>query len=225
MHLMWHVRRITAFFFARRFLINFDACSWANRDGPHADRPAFDLVKVNQIWLVIVSQVKSSHFDLMTLPFQSWLSNTALYPQLLLKWRPNDPHDKHSRITDFGVKVKRSTEIMDLLPPEKSILKNQQVLLAFHRLFYQAKDQANLKAAIKNNLAFKGDRIGWILIVGPYWTKQTFAPFTEAKVERHDRRLGNVFCESGSDPDSRKTLHIMMPITGHPIISESSVHP
>ena len=78
---------------------------------------------------------------------------------------------------------------MDLLPPEKSILKNQQVLLAFHQLFYQVKDQA--KAAIKNNLAFKGDRIGWILIVGPYWTKQTYGPFTEAKLERHDRRLSN----------------------------------
>ena len=36
-------------FFARWFLIRC-SCSWA-------DRPAFDLVKVNQIWLVIVSQV------------------------------------------------------------------------------------------------------------------------------------------------------------------------
>ena len=88
------------------------------------------------------------------------------YPQLSLKWNPQDKHDKcvevlnigvgNFRLPDasspfilhFGVEAKWSLPIMRSLPPPASIITDPDVLCAFHGLSFQAKDQA--KAATKN---------------------------------------------------------------------------
>lgn len=122
----------------------------------------------------------------------------VIYPQLSLKWKPDDPQDKRSEIPDvgignftlpsttppfmlrFGVEAKRAVQSMHLLPSPQSLLGIREVLVAFHRLFFQAKNQA--KAAIKNHYPINGNTVDWILLVGPYWRVCTFGPFSEAEL-------------------------------------------
>jgi len=122
----------------------------------------------------------------------------VIYPQLSLKWKPDDPQDKRSEVPDvgvgnftlpgtvptfmlrFGVEAKRAVQAMRLLPHAQSLREDREVLLTFHRLFYQAKNQA--KAAIKNQYPINGNTVDWILLVGPYWRVCTFGPFSEAEL-------------------------------------------
>ncbi|KAF8523319.1 hypothetical protein BU17DRAFT_74982 [Hysterangium stoloniferum] len=122
----------------------------------------------------------------------------VIYPQLSLKWKPDDPQDKRSEVPDvgignftlpgtappfvlrFGVEAKRAVQAMHVLPPPQSLLGDRKVLLTFHRLFFQAKNQA--KAAIKNHYPINGNTVDWILLVGPYWRTCTFGPFSEVEL-------------------------------------------
>ena len=121
-----------------------------------------------------------------------------VYPQLSLKWKPEEDGDKRAEVPDvgvgnftipgadppfklrFGVEAKRALPVMESLPPPASLLKNPNVVTAFHSLSFQAKNQA--KAAIKNRYPISGDTIQWILLIGPYWMPVVFGPFTEAEL-------------------------------------------
>ena len=123
----------------------------------------------------------------------------VIYPQLSLKWKPYAEQDKRAEVPDvgvgnftlpgtsptfklrFGVEAKRSTEGMQSLPSPSTILAHGDVITAFHRLFFQAKNQA--KAAIKNGYPITNNRVDWILLVGSYWRPCTFGPFTEAELD------------------------------------------
>lgn len=118
-----------------------------------------------------------------------------IYPQLLLKWSPGR-HDRRAEIHDvgvgnitvpghnppfklcFGVEVKRAIASMGGMPPAL-LIDRPDVVYAFHRLSFQAKNQA--KAAIKNNYPIASN-IQWILLIGPYWIPVTFGPFTNAEL-------------------------------------------
>ena len=123
-----------------------------------------------------------------------------VYPQLSLKWKPEDENDRRAEVPDvgvgnftlpgtnppfklrFGVEAKRAIAVMESLPPASSLRANDDVLTAFHHLSYQAKNQA--KAAIKNYypISHGTDTVQWILLIGPYWVPVTFGPFTDAQL-------------------------------------------
>lgn len=120
-----------------------------------------------------------------------------IYPQLSLKWNPEDERDKRAEVPDigvgnftlpgadppfklrFGVEAKRSIGEMDSLPSATSIITQDGVVRAFHALLFQAKNQA--KAAIKSQYAHD-NTVQWILLIGPYWMPVTFGPFTAAEL-------------------------------------------
>jgi hypothetical protein len=118
-----------------------------------------------------------------------------IYPQMLLKWKPNIPQDSRREVSDFGivnltyesfkircgVEVKRATHIMKEMPEPKHIIDTLEVRTAFFGARGQAVDQA--KAAFKNGLCFDPKQpIWWMLVVGPYWTPVQLGPFTEAEL-------------------------------------------
>jgi hypothetical protein len=82
----------------------------------------------------------------------------------------------------FGVEAKRALDIMASLPAAASLIGNDDVITAFHRLSFQAKNQA--KAAVKNHYPISQGTatVQWILLIGPYWAPVTFGPFTEAQL-------------------------------------------
>ena len=81
------------------------------------------------------------------------------------------------------------------MPPRASLLDHPDILCAFHRLSFQARNQA--KAAIKNKspIANNGVTVQWILLIGPYWVSETFGLFTKAELSVR------AFKESGVDAD------------------------
>jgi hypothetical protein len=118
-----------------------------------------------------------------------------LYPQMSLKWKPQDPQDLRQEITDLGiinitpeafklrcgVEAKHATPIMAQLPNAKYIQHNLEVRDAFFAAYCQAADQA--KAAFKNNYCLDSEHpIDWMLVVGPYWTPVELGPFSEAQL-------------------------------------------
>jgi hypothetical protein len=121
----------------------------------------------------------------------------TIYPQMSLKWKPEDDRNRRSEVPDIGignftpagmsppfklrcgVEAKRAIEIMSSLPNPDSIKADHRVTVAFHKLYFQAEDQA--KAAYKNDYPLSNKGIHWILLVGPYWTPELFGPFTEAQ--------------------------------------------
>lgn len=117
----------------------------------------------------------------------------VLYPQMSLKWKPNNPQDTRQEITDLGlvmftrnsyklrcgVEAKRATPIMAELPDARYIKRNLEVQETFHLALDQATDQA--KAAFKNEYFFDPKLpTYWMLVVGPYWTPVQLGPFSEA---------------------------------------------
>ncbi|KAF8315781.1 uncharacterized protein EI90DRAFT_3087371, partial [Cantharellus anzutake] len=91
----------------------------------------------------------------------------VIYPQMNLKWKPQDVRDRRSEVPDFGlgnftlpttghplfklrcgVEAKRALEIMAPLPPANLIMSDLDVKSMFHSLSFQAQNQA--KAAYKN---------------------------------------------------------------------------
>ena len=124
----------------------------------------------------------------------------TVYPQLSLKWKPEEETDRRAEVPDvgvgnftspgtipsfklrFGVEAKRALDIMVSLPAAASLVTNDDVVTAFHRLSFQAKNQA--KAAVKNHYPISqgAATVQWILLIGPYWTPVTFGPFTDAQL-------------------------------------------
>jgi hypothetical protein len=127
------------------------------------------------------------------------LDRFVVYPQMSLKWKPQDPKDRRREIPDFGVgnftpighgpkfklrfgiEAKRTHPRMKILPPPQYIMDIPEIKSAFQTLYFQAQDQA--KAAIKNKYFLLPDEtVTWILIIGPYWTPVTFGPFSEEEL-------------------------------------------
>jgi hypothetical protein len=119
----------------------------------------------------------------------------VLYPQLSLRWKPEDPRDTRAEVPDIGignftlqgphfkmrlgVEAKRLVSAMRGLPVPRVIQDNEDVLNAFHSLFYQGEDQA--KAAIKGGHTLS-TAIPYLLFVGPYFTPVKFGPFTSEQL-------------------------------------------
>ena len=121
----------------------------------------------------------------------------VIYPQMNLKWKPQDTRDRRSEVPDFGlgnftlpnsspnfklrcgVEAKRAINIMTSLPPASSIMHIEDVESLFHILSFQAENQA--KAAYKNGYPLSDNGVQWILLVGPYWVPKMFGPFSEAE--------------------------------------------
>jgi len=115
----------------------------------------------------------------------------VIYPQISLRWKPDDPKDVREEVPDFGLgnfthqtpyfklrigaEAKRSLEVMASLPEPSVLETHLDVLSTFHSLFYQGEDQA--KAAIKGRQTFL-DLIPFLLFVGPYWVSVRYGPFT-----------------------------------------------
>ncbi|KIM58462.1 hypothetical protein SCLCIDRAFT_1088969 [Scleroderma citrinum Foug A] len=120
-----------------------------------------------------------------------------LFPQISLRWKPNQPSDLRAEIADFGIgnvslqkpyfklrvgaEAKRSVhEVMRTLPPPSTIEDNEDVKAAFHLAFFQGEDQA--KAVIKGGVAHSA-AIQYLIFIGPYWTPVTYGPFTPIQLE------------------------------------------
>ena len=122
----------------------------------------------------------------------------VIFSQMSLKWKPYIKEDRRLEIPDlgvgnfttvgatppfklrFGVEAKRAIAEMEGLPPASSLIDIDEVRVAFHRLYFQAQDQA--KAAIKGQYPLLGGTVQWILLIGPYWVPVMFGPFTEAEL-------------------------------------------
>ncbi|KAF8337670.1 hypothetical protein F5887DRAFT_1063046 [Amanita rubescens] len=128
----------------------------------------------------------------------------VIYPQLSLKWKPDDPQDKRSEVPDVGI---GNFTLPSTTPP----FMLRFVLVAFHRLFFQAKNQA--KAAIKNHYPINGNTVDWILLVGPYWRACTFGPFSEAEltVRGHKQTESADFIETLEEQARIKTPPLALP--------------
>ena len=125
------------------------------------------------------------------------LHRFTVYPQMNLKWNPQDVQDRRSEVPDFGlgnftlpgclpnfklrcgIEAKRAIDVMVSLPPADSIKGNYTVATLFHSLSFQAQNQA--KAAYKNRYPLSDNGIQWILLAGPYWMPKSFGPFSEAE--------------------------------------------
>jgi hypothetical protein len=120
----------------------------------------------------------------------------VIYPQISLRWKPDNPRDTRSEVPDFGLgnftlqepyfilrvgaEAKRSVDdVMGDLPDPSAIQDDPNVMAAFHALFYQGEDQA--KAAIKGMQTFL-NTIPFLLFVGPYWASVQYGPFTPAQL-------------------------------------------
>jgi hypothetical protein len=121
------------------------------------------------------------------------LQRFSLWPQMLFRWKPQNPSDKQGEVTDFGlvnfthdtfklqcgVEVKRPILLMAEMPPAADIKDLNEVKESFFTVRLQAEDQA--KATFKNGYPFNSARpIYWILVVGPYWTPIQLGPFSPA---------------------------------------------
>ena len=140
----------------------------------------------------------------------------VLYPQMSLKWKPEDPPDKRQEVTDFGVvnftpnayklrcgiEVKRAIDIMANLPDARYIKNREDVKDVFHAAKIQAMDQA--KAAFKNNYCFDSNKpIHWMLVVGPYWAPTQFGPFSEPELTVRSHKNS-----SSEDFEARMDLYV-----------------
>lgn len=145
-------------------------------------------------------------------------SRFVLYPQVDLKWKPEDDDDQRSEVPDFGighftltgafklrcgVEAKRAIGLMANLPAPRELINNREVRMAFRLIRFQAEDQA--KAAYKNKCPLREDGIDWILLVGPYWTPQKFGPFTEAEISVRAMKLS----DSGDYGETMKVMAAM----------------
>lgn len=121
----------------------------------------------------------------------------TIFPQLLLKWKPDTPKDARAEIPDLGlgnfsmpttphvslrlgVEVKRCMDLMRSLPECSDLEDVLDVRRAFHKLYFQGEDQA--KAAVKGKLVPTLDGVPWLLFIGPYWTTVKYGPFTPAQL-------------------------------------------
>jgi hypothetical protein len=119
----------------------------------------------------------------------------VLYPQISLRWKPHNPRDTRAEIPDIGVgnftlrtpyfkmrlgvEAKRSLNLMHGLPEPRAIQDDEDVMHAFHSLFYQGEDQA--KAAIKGGHTLSREVL-YLLFVGPYFVPVKFGPFTSEQL-------------------------------------------
>ena len=126
------------------------------------------------------------------LQYKDPVEHCVLYPQLSLRWKPDDPKDTRTEIPDIGVgnfslqapgpcfkmrlgvESKRLVGAMQNLPEPMAIQDHEDVLSAFHTVFYQAEDQA--KAAIKGGHTLS-ETIPYLLFIGPYFTPVKFGLF------------------------------------------------
>lgn len=129
------------------------------------------------------------------LQYKHPIERFVLYPQLSLRWKPDDPKDTRAEIPDIGVgnfslqtpcfkmrlgvEAKRLVGAMQNLPEPMAIQDHEDVLSAFHTLFYQGEDQA--KAAIKGGHTLS-EAIPYLLFVGPYFTPVNFGPFNSQQL-------------------------------------------
>lgn len=121
----------------------------------------------------------------------------AIYPQINLRWKPEQPNDTRAEVADFaignfsldppyfkirvGAEAKRSVPaIMNSFPDPLLIENHADLMIEFHDLYYQGEDQA--KAAIKGGKTFS-NTIPYLLFVGPYWTNVTYGPFNSAQLD------------------------------------------
>jgi hypothetical protein len=113
----------------------------------------------------------------------------VIYPQISLRWKPDNPRDTRSEVPDFGLgnfilrvgaEAKRSVDdVMGGLPHPSAIQDDPNVMAAFHALFYQGEDKA--KAAMKGMQTFS-NTIPFLLFVGPYWASVQYGAFTPAQL-------------------------------------------
>ena len=131
-------------------------------------------------------------------------SRFVIYPQISLRWKPDNPNDKREEVPDFGLgnfthqspyfklrigaEAKRSLDVMMNLPEPSAIETLTTVVSAFHSLFYQGEDQA--KAAIKGRQTFV-DHIPYFLFVGPYWVSIQYGPFTASELGVRTHKVSN----------------------------------
>jgi hypothetical protein len=154
-----------------------------------------------------------------------------IYPQISLRWKPNNPQDTRAEVPDIGVgnfslsppyfmlrigaEAKRCLpDIMRDLPDPATIEHDRFVMAAFHALYFQGEDQA--KAAIKGCHTFS-KTIKYLLFVGPYWTLAEYGPFTSIQLEirTHKPSGSSDFKESSRAirrlnlPAVHRTLHLL----------------
>jgi hypothetical protein len=129
--------------------------------------------------------------DIITL-YKTPPARFTIYSQMSLKWKPADAKDRCSEVPDVGignftgpgfnppfklccrVKAKHAIPIMSDLPNPTVIRGHKDLALVFHKLYFQAKDQA--KATYKNHYPLSEEGVQWILLVGPYWTLERLGP-------------------------------------------------
>jgi len=122
----------------------------------------------------------------------------TIYPQLSLKWKPDESSDQCSEIPDIDIgKFYTSRGISslqvalwcggemgfrhhDFSPTPILIHHNYEVRAQFHSLMHQTQNQA--KVAYKNHYPSLTNGVQWIFMVGPYWKLEVLGPFMEAQM-------------------------------------------
>ena len=119
-----------------------------------------------------------------------------IFPQMFLRWKPDNPEDTRAEIPDFGlgnfslhaphikfrlgIEVKRCINAMEALPDSLALQSNVDIMSAFHEVFFQGEDQA--KAAVKGHHFSETGTAPWLLFIGPYWTPVQYGPFSPAQL-------------------------------------------
>ncbi|KAK2467348.1 hypothetical protein APHAL10511_000583 [Amanita phalloides] len=121
----------------------------------------------------------------------------TIFPQFYLHWKPNNPTDRRGSIPDFvlghyierapwirligGAEVKRAAPlVMKGLPAADTVSYNSGVQDIIADARFQARDQ--IVSAIKEGRLPSGQRIKWLIFVGPYFAEVEFGPFTDLEL-------------------------------------------
>lgn len=120
----------------------------------------------------------------------------TIFPQLYLRWKPNDPSDRRASIPDFvlgryidawprvqlqgGAEVKKAIPEMEGLPHPNLMALNKRLQQILDDTRHQAKDQA--VSAVKES-RLPNRRLKWLLFVGPYFSEIELGPFSDAELQ------------------------------------------
>ncbi|KIK57849.1 hypothetical protein GYMLUDRAFT_1009222 [Collybiopsis luxurians FD-317 M1] len=126
---------------------------------------------------------------------------TTVFPQLRIRWNPDDPQDKRNIIPDMGLgfllvdgrlilqggaELKKATERMRDQPDPSVLQRDSDVIISVTQAGVQASDQ--IKAAIKSGMLPSDKKITWIVMIGPYFILKRWNPFTADELQTRGHR-------------------------------------
>jgi hypothetical protein len=124
-----------------------------------------------------------------------------IFPQLRLLWNPKHKSDRRANIPDIGIgrltpegrytlqggaELKVAVDVAKSFPSSSELTRNDEFQASLRAAYIQASDQ--VKSAIKIGAVANNVPIRWIIAVGPYFTIQSFGPFTKDELDTRGHR-------------------------------------